>query len=340
MKRSQGRTGYWFPLALFAVVVLAATGFYWQHFPGCPASQRVCAVPIAYVSRISSWSFLGSGLTPLFQPNSAALYWLIAIPLALVLCGVFFWRQQRRGGARVRILPAVITTRDALGHRSVVQQHSVICFGDLTVRGLVALLFIGAGIAVLAIVERTVSLGAFAASFLALVLLANLYDISNVIGFGSSPQAAELPNVVLPGLLLLLVQSHSDYRISADVVATQLQGDRFGEVISSGTHIHVRCQLRWVGLPYHHHGNCVDGFEVVEFGECDRTVTDIKDGDKVATVSAFLDRYPACRARSSDRPAPTRRNCSLARREPSAVVAANFGLGKRPHNGRSGEGES
>ena len=204
MKRSQGRTGYWFPLALFAVVVLAATGFYWQHFPGCPASQRVCAVPIAYVSRISSWSFLGSGLTPLFQPNSAALYWLIAIPLALVLCGVFFWRQQRRGGARVRILPAAITTATLLVIVVLFNNIPSSVSGDLTVRGLVALLFIGAGIAVLAIVERTVSLGAFAASFLALVLLANLYDISNVIGFGSSPQAAELPNVVLPGLLLLL----------------------------------------------------------------------------------------------------------------------------------------
>jgi hypothetical protein len=65
-------------------------------------------------------------------------------------------------------------------------------------------LFIGAGIAVLAIAERSVSLGAFAVSFLALALLANLYDISNVIGFGSSPQAEELPNVVLPGLVLLL----------------------------------------------------------------------------------------------------------------------------------------
>jgi hypothetical protein len=204
MKRSQRRTGYWFPLALFAVVVLAATGFYWQHLPGCPASQQVCAVPIAYVSRISSSSFLGSGFTPLFHPNSAALYWLIAIPLVLVLCGVFFRRQQRRGGVRVRIWPAAITTATLLAIVASFENHPSFLPGDLTVRGLVALLFIGVGIAVLAIAERSVRLGAFAVSFLALALLVNLYDISNVIGLGSSPQAEELPNVVLPGLLLLL----------------------------------------------------------------------------------------------------------------------------------------
>jgi len=37
-------------------------------------------------------------------------------------------------------------------------------------------------------------------------------------------------------------------------------------MISPGTHIQVRRQLRWVGLPYHHHGICVDGSEVIEFG--------------------------------------------------------------------------
>lgn len=104
-------------------------------------------------------------------------------------------------------MPASITTvalLAILAIASLAENVPSLLPGDLTIRGLVALLTIGVGVGVLAVVERSLRLGAFAIAFLALALLANLYDLSNVIGFGSSPQAEELPNVVLPGLMLLL----------------------------------------------------------------------------------------------------------------------------------------
>ena len=202
MARGEERTGYWFVLALCGVIVLASTGFYWHRFSTCPVGQQVCAVRYRAISA----RLVTSGLAPLFQPNGAGVYWIIAIPLVFILSWVFFRRAQRRNGLHVRILPAAITTATLLAIVAAMSLGNGPSFlpGDLTVRGLVALLLIGVGIAVLAMTERSVRLGGFAVAYLALALLANLYDIANVIGFGFSPEAEELPNVILPGLLLLL----------------------------------------------------------------------------------------------------------------------------------------
>jgi hypothetical protein len=67
-------------------------------------------------------------------------------------------------------------------------------------------------------------------------------------------------------------------------------------VISPGSHIRVRRQLRLAGPPYWHHGICVDESKVIEFGGGDLwnkaqtqirrvSLTDFAQDGSVATVS-------------------------------------------------------
>jgi hypothetical protein len=74
-------------------------------------------------------------------------------------------------------------------------------------RGLDPLLVIGIGVGILAWLERRWALAMFAAMFLALALLANLYDLQDQVyrlGWHLPAGAGYLPNVVLPGLALLV----------------------------------------------------------------------------------------------------------------------------------------
>jgi hypothetical protein len=67
---------------------------------------------------------------------------------------------------------------------------------------------IGLGLCFLAWAERSVGLTVIAVVYLAVALLASLYDIENVFyswfGVGLLPTASSLPNVLLPALVLLL----------------------------------------------------------------------------------------------------------------------------------------
>jgi len=79
--------------------------------------------------------------------------------------------------------------------------------GDLLARGTFPLVLIGLGLCVLAWAERSVALTIIAAAYLALSLVASLYDIENILyrlGWDISPAISGLPNVALPALVLLL----------------------------------------------------------------------------------------------------------------------------------------
>lgn len=205
-REAKTHRGYWFPLLVFGIVVLAATPFYWQSIPSC--RHPVCES----VGTVSSFRLFNSGLEPsmfLFpQQNLAAFYWLSAIPVALALCYAYFrWRRPVIG--RVRIWPTTIVCIALLVALSVPGiapwlPVGIGLPGDLTVRGLVPLLVIGIGLAALAIAQRSLLLCAFAVVFIALALLANLYDISNKVSITSNFASEELPNIILPGVLLLL----------------------------------------------------------------------------------------------------------------------------------------
>ena len=150
--------------------------------------------------------FASSGLAPIlpFHNRWVGIYWLTAIPIGFVLCIWFFRRTASMSRvvaaatATTGILTLIVASSGALGWPLLVLP------GDLTDRGLVGLLVIAVGLAVWAYAERSQRLWTAVGVFLVLALVSCRYDISNVAGFGSSPSAAELPNVVFPGLYLLL----------------------------------------------------------------------------------------------------------------------------------------
>jgi hypothetical protein len=155
-------------------------------------------------------NFSTSGLAPLlpFQNHWVGVYWLTMIPVGFFLSIWFFRHQRSMTGIKARVVPAAIVSVAILA--LIVARSTLIGWpllflpGDLTVRGLIALLVIGAGLALFALLERSVELVVFTGLFFGLALVACLYDISNVANFSSSPSAAELPNIVLPGAFLLL----------------------------------------------------------------------------------------------------------------------------------------
>jgi len=193
--------GYWFPLVVFGVVILAATGFYWQTFPSCPHARATCVV-----ARTEPINFATSGFAPLlpFQNHWMGVYWLTAIPIGFLLS---IWFFKRRGSAGSVVLAAAVSVALlalVVARSSLVGLPLLVLPGSLTLRGLLAILLIGVGLVVWAVAERSVELGMFVGAFFVVALFSCLYDVSNVASFGSSPSAEELPNVVLPGLFLLL----------------------------------------------------------------------------------------------------------------------------------------
>jgi hypothetical protein len=206
------RHAYWFPLVLFGLLVAASVPFY---------IQRLQVGPGWYGG--SGPSFLRSGYLGgfgLLMYSGLPYYWLGAMVLGIVATVVWYrWRGNRIGlrtPARGYLITGVILVALALLIPVIAQRfpqagpvfvRSLIMPGDLVIRGTFPLVLIGVGLCVLAWAERSVGLAVIAASYLALSLLASLYDIENVLyylGWNLGPAASGLPNVVLPALVLLL----------------------------------------------------------------------------------------------------------------------------------------
>jgi hypothetical protein len=203
----------------FGVITLAASPFFWHSAWGCtnscpPAGQAVISVapnpgplgnPLVY-------GFLDSGIG-----RWISLYWVIAVPLGFVAAVVYYRHRARRTGVDGRIWPAAVAGLVLLGSMVVFSTNFLVTFhlqrlvGWVPVftvqsRGLGPLLVIGIGIGVLAWVEHSPSLAVFTTFFLALAVLANLYDIENPVyrlGWNLPMGATALPNLVLPGLVLI-----------------------------------------------------------------------------------------------------------------------------------------
>ena len=201
------------PLVILGVLVLGATPLYWQNVPQCPPGQASCVM----FGRTSLSVLRTTGLAPSspFTSGWAAIYWLCAIPVGFAVTA---WRNGPRYGGPARpgrqwapfvfscaLLGALIVTSPQVEPRAWFRAGLTLDRGgDLTVRGLMGLLVIAVGLVLLAILERSLSFGLFVAGFMGLALVACLYDLSNVISFGGMSGAQALPNVVLPGLALLV----------------------------------------------------------------------------------------------------------------------------------------
>jgi hypothetical protein len=190
------RRGFWFPLVLFGVLVIAATPWYRTPTPACGAG-------LCTISRAGDvWA--------------ATLYWLVAGGIGYAITvGYYRWHAARVGVAG-RVWPYIAT---GVGLLAV----TVACTPGVdngllrgpwqnlapfeVLHGMMPLLAVALGLFVLARLERSLPLMVFAAFFLAVSLVANLYDVQNLtaqVGWIPSDQWHLLPNLWLAGLTLLL----------------------------------------------------------------------------------------------------------------------------------------
>ncbi|MFC1413984.1 hypothetical protein ACEZCY_32960 [Streptacidiphilus sp. N1-12] len=211
LRTRQARRGFWFPLVLFGLIVLGATPFYRQTVPsgsGCAAAPPgTLCFETGHPGPLGAQAGLGS--------TAATVYWLTAVVLGYAATLAFYrWRGTRTGVAG-RALPYVLAGVAFLG-LAVLASPAVWAGvgplhgglpGDLTTRGLLPLLVLALGLLVLAYSERSAALAGFAALFLAVALVSNLYDVENrtpSIGWTPSEAWSLLPNLWLAGLTLML----------------------------------------------------------------------------------------------------------------------------------------
>jgi hypothetical protein len=203
------RHAYWFPLVLFGLLTCASVPFYIEQLPPRGhASYFLLPGP-----RFLQSGYLGGLGFPSYK--GAAYYWLGAMLLGIAATVLWYrWRGNRVGlrtPARGYLIAGLIIVALALLIPLAGRGGAVglpIMPGDLVIRGTFPFVLIGLGLCFLAWAERSVGLTVIAVVYLALALLASLYDIENVFynwfGWTLSPTASALPNVLLPALVLLL----------------------------------------------------------------------------------------------------------------------------------------
>jgi hypothetical protein len=204
------RHAYWFPLMLFGLLTLASIPFYIEQIPKKSGAyftlgpDRPAFLRLRYLD--------GTGI---FHGRFSPYYWLAAILVGLAATALWYrWRGDRVGlrtPARGYLLTGLVLLLLALGIPALATSTSsglgVLEPGDLVFGGTFPQVIIGVGLCYLAWAERSIALTLIAAGYLALSVVASLYDIENVfyrLGWNLSPEVSRLPNVVLPALVLLL----------------------------------------------------------------------------------------------------------------------------------------
>lgn len=207
------RRSRWIAPFFFGIVVLGATPPFWQGGALC---GHACVTSEGSL-------VVASLLSPSGKPSLAiTLYWLLAVPAALLLLLVYGHHRGRATGLLRRTWPSVtvgllllaffaLTSKLALGfvfHLSNLRfWPGLLLTGDLSLRGLAPLVAMAAALLVLARIEHSRGLWRFALFFFAFCLLANGYDLENVlgrVGWYVGYGAHQLPNLDLPGVALLL----------------------------------------------------------------------------------------------------------------------------------------
>ena len=210
----EARRGFWFPLVLFGIIIIGAAPWYRVGSDtGCFGFTPVGSQQTLCSDMVGGGFF---GLYPGVDSTGTALYWLVAVVLGYAATVAFYhWRRLRTGVAG-RILPYVLTGVALLALAVMAtptvswhwhQDPFTVMPGDLSIRGMAPLLVVALGLFVLARLERSVPLAAFACLFLTVALVSNLYDVENqtpAIGWTPSEQWSLLPNLWLSGFTLLL----------------------------------------------------------------------------------------------------------------------------------------
>ena len=204
----RAQRGTWFPLLLLGLVVAGATPFYRL---GAPA-QVTCGQPTLVPG--SGGGYRRTCFVAVGWP--AFIYWTVALVLAYVLIAGFYVLRARRRGVGARIRPYVAAGIAAVVLDAAllpVQQHLGRAYinspsqtTELAVHGLNPLLAIGVALFVLAWVERSRALLAFAVAYLAAALLPGLHSITGLLaghGVAVPGQWHFLPGLWLAAAVLL-----------------------------------------------------------------------------------------------------------------------------------------
>lgn len=196
--RQDGR-GWWFPLLLFGVLVLAATPLYWG---GQSLEDSSISDPFAIVLVMA----FGGVFTA--QPVAIAVYWLVALVVGFVGSGLWYRRHTQRVGLRRPVLAFVLTGLTVTVALLVLQNVPYLNFALFYVswRGTSSIAVISVSLFVLARLERSRGLLLFAVGFLAVAVLVGSYNVENLVmragvPFGDWSMATP---VLVPGLVLLI----------------------------------------------------------------------------------------------------------------------------------------
>jgi hypothetical protein len=187
----QARPGYWFPLLVFGLIVLVSTPLYVQNpIPGSHDRSMPAFFPTGFLSD---------------SPTRAAVFWVVALPVGFLLVTLYYGMRARRHGVEVSLNAFLLVGLAVFGLLVLASLAGATFFlGDLAIRGLLPLFVIAFALLVLAFAQRSIGQVGFALAFVALCLVANLYDMENVVnrmlGSGYGPSA----NVVITSVALLL----------------------------------------------------------------------------------------------------------------------------------------
>lgn len=188
----QARPGFWFPLLVFGLAVATSAPLYVSPSP--PANGGVGVVT----------EFFPGGMFTA-DPARVAVYWLVALPIALLLTAVYYGLRARRRGVAVALDSFILAS---LGMFAVLVLGSLtgLLFytGDLAIRGLLPLFVVAAALIALAATQRSAAQLTFSLAFLALCVVANLYDLENIVYRLIGGQPGSEWNAIIAGAALLL----------------------------------------------------------------------------------------------------------------------------------------
>ncbi|MST31961.1 hypothetical protein GHK86_04370 [Acidimicrobiaceae bacterium USS-CC1] len=169
--RRAGRNG-WVAFAVLAVLTAGSLPLYAApKAPGAGSSTSVSAL----------WP-LGVALGGPFHtsPFAVALYWLAGGTVGFVVVAAWYRLAGRRRGVAAPVARYVTIGVALLAALGVAAAVGVLGPGDLTVRGLLPLTVLVAAVLVLARAEHDPVLAAAAVVLVALSLIGDLYDLSNL----------------------------------------------------------------------------------------------------------------------------------------------------------------
>lgn len=164
----------WFSLLVFGCVVCAAVPLYMLASHPAPPGVSFQEIELAFFG----------GVQPAWY---VSLYWMMAIPAGYVLSALFYRRHANALGVRDRSRPFTATGLALFGGLLLLYSPFGLkgpwswTPGNLLVRGLLPLLAISLALASLAVIARNVSMGLFTAGFVGLTLMANLYNMENLV---------------------------------------------------------------------------------------------------------------------------------------------------------------